>query len=86
MNALGTTPGDGAQGAHQNYGQYVRVNGTYDIWDSFDWKTNKLGSKYKNQMFHARGIYTHINGSLYLSLYNNQGKWLGYINEKGTSL
>lgn len=86
INELGTTLGNGDQGVHQNYGKYVSIKGNYDIWDSFDWKKNKSGISYKNETFQARGVYHHFNGSRYLSLYDNKGQWLGYINELGTTL
>lgn len=76
----------GAQGEHHSYGKYVNVKGNYDIWKGFDWKNKIPGSNYKNQTLHARGYYNHFNGSRYLSLYDNNGKWVGYINEKGTTL
>lgn len=46
---------------------------------------NTPGLLYKNQTFEAREIYHHSNGSNYLSLYDNQGKLFGYINELGTT-
>ena len=86
INEWGTSSGNGDQGPHQNYGKYVSIKGNYDIWEGFDWKKSKSGLNHKNQTFEARGIYHHFNGSRYLSLYDNKGKWLGYINEWGTSL
>ncbi|MGX7298967.1 serine hydrolase, partial [Enterococcus eurekensis] len=86
INESGTTLGNGEQGAHQEYGKYVSIKGTNDIWDGFAWKNSKSGLAYKNQTFQARGVYHHFNGSRYLSLYDNKGIWLGYINESGTML
>lgn len=76
----------GAHGSHHSYGKYVNIKGNYDIWKGFEWKNKVPGSKYKNQTLHARGYYNHFNGSRYLSVYDNKGKWVGYINEKGTTL
>ena len=86
INELGTTLGNGDQGAHQNYGKYVTINGNYNIWNGFSWQKSTAGSKYKNQTLQAKGIYHHFNGSRYLSLYDNKGKWLGYMNEKGAKV
>ncbi|MGX7298966.1 GH25 family lysozyme, partial [Enterococcus eurekensis] len=61
---------NGEQGAHQEYGKYVSIKGTNDIWDGFAWKNSKSGLAYKNQTFQARGVYHHFNGSRYLSLYD----------------
>lgn len=76
----------GAHGEYNSYGKYVNIKGNYDIWKGFEWQNKISGSKYKNQTVHARGYYNHFNGSRYLSLYDNKGKWIGYINEKGTTV
>ncbi|MFC4709957.1 hypothetical protein ACFO3L_04825, partial [Enterococcus eurekensis] len=55
----------GNQGIHQDYGKYVSIKGTNDIWDGFAWKNSKSGLAYKNQTFQARGVYHHFNGSRY---------------------
>ena len=77
---------DGQQGSFQSISKYVSIRGNYTIWRNFKWEKRASASQYKNQTFQAKGIYYHFNGSRYLSLYNNQGKWMGYINEQGTSL
>ena len=86
INESGTTLGNGNQGAYQNYGKYVSVKGSYNIWNGFAWEKNTPGSKYKNQTLQAKGVYHHFNGSRYLSLYDNKGKWLGYMNEAGATV
>lgn len=86
VNEAGTRAGKGQQGAHSNYGEFVTITGSYAIWGSFAWTNQKSMALYKNQTLEARGIYYHFNGSAYLSLYDNKGKWVGYMNEKGARL
>ncbi|MEG0581264.1 BspA family leucine-rich repeat surface protein, partial [Enterococcus sp.] len=76
----------GPQGVYYDYNQYVTIIGTHDIWDGFEWKNKVSSSKYENQTLQARVVYNHFNGPRYLSLYNNKGQWLGYINEEGVRL
>lgn len=86
INETGVRVGAGEQGAFHSISRYVSIKGTHTIWRNFKWEKRASASQYKNQTFQAKGIYYHFNGSRYLSLYNNQGKWVGYINEQGTSL
>lgn len=86
INASGVNVAKGRQGVHQKYGKFVTLKGYYDIWDGFSFRTKKLGKDHKGKTYQARGIYHHFNGLRYLSLYDNKGNWLGYINEKGASL
>lgn len=85
VNATGVRQGSGQQGIHYKYGKFVTVKGNYNLWRSFSWSSNTKGSMYKGQTLEARGYYNHFNGSRYLSLYDNKGKWLGYVNEKGVN-
>ena len=85
-NAAGATLAPGQQGSYQSYGKYVQLSGYYSIWDSFDWKNSISPISYLNKTLEARGIYYHFNGSSYLSLYDNQGKWIGYTNAAGVTV
>lgn len=87
INEKGTRLGNGRQGAHQSYGKYVTITSpNYEIWQNFSWRQKSHSSNYRGQVLQARGYYNHFNGSRYLSLYDNRGNWLGYINEQGTTL
>ncbi|WP_373763120.1 N-acetylmuramoyl-L-alanine amidase, partial [Jeotgalibaca porci] len=86
MNAAGASVATGQQGIYQSYNKYVMLNGYYAIWNGFDWENSTSATSYKNKTLEARGIYYHFNGSSYLSLYDNQGKWLGYMNAAGASV
>ena len=84
MNAAGANVATGQQGIYQAYNKYVMLKGDYAIWNGFNWAKSTSAAPYKNKTVQARGIYYHFNGSSYLSLYDNQGKWVGYINQNGT--
>ncbi|MEG0732498.1 MAG: polysaccharide deacetylase family protein [Vagococcus sp.] len=82
-----TKVADGKQGNYHAYGKYVNLTKkNYDIWGNFSWKSNGKASKYANKTLYAKGIYYHFNGSRYLSLYDNNNNWLGYINETGADI
>ncbi|MEG0254562.1 MAG: serine hydrolase [Vagococcus sp.] len=87
INATGTTVADGAQGIYQGYGKKVTVTKrNYTMWSSFSWQKRHNTSSFMNQQFTARGKYRHFNGSTYLTLYDNKGKWYGYLNEDAVSI
>ncbi|MGM0198818.1 N-acetylmuramoyl-L-alanine amidase [Enterococcus sp. DIV1314a] len=86
MNAVGANVAPGQQGIYQAYNKYVMLKGDYAIWNGFDWAKSKSAAPYKNKTVQARGIYYHFNGSSYLSLYDNQGKWIGYMNAAGANV
>ncbi len=85
-NAAGANVASGQQGIYQTYNKYVMLKGDYAIWNGFDWEKNTSAAPYKNKTVQARGIYYHFNGASYLSLYDNQGKWIGYINAAGANV
>jgi len=87
MNENGTTINNKPQGDYQSYGEYVTISkDNYSIWQNFNWKKKHNSVDYYGQTLEARGYYDHFNGSRYLSLYDNTGTWVGYINESGTKL
>lgn len=87
INQSFLTVAEGAQGAYLSYGKDIIVSSkNYPIWNNFNWEERGPGSQYVNKTFKARGKYNHFNGSSYYSLYDNKGKWQGYINAKGTKL
>lgn len=67
--------------------QYVTItksSGT--IWNDFGFKSgNSIKSLYQ-RTYRATGYYNHFNGSKYLSIYDNKGKWQGYLNERDASV
>lgn len=87
INAKATKVGNGKQGAYISDGRYVTVTSKgYNTWQNFSWKEKYSANLVTNKTYQAKGKYVHVNGSTYLSLYNDKGIWQGYINEKGTNI
>lgn len=58
----------------------------YNVWGNFLWSSKKgTSSNYYGQTYNVRYRYTTGNGNIYYSLYNDAGKWMGYVNNKATS-
>lgn len=85
VNEKASKVGGGRQGAYQDYGKFVTITSrNYETYQNFSWtKLNETKNIY-GKTYHAKGKYNHFNGSTYLSLYDNTGKWFGYVNEKAT--
>ncbi|MGX7024601.1 hypothetical protein [Vagococcus hydrophili] len=83
INEKGVKVGNGKEGAYIGYNKYVTITSkSYNTWSNFSWKYKQSADLITNKTYLAKGKYHHINGSTYLSLYDNQGTWYGYINEK----
>lgn len=85
INSLGAsiakTPG-GFWYEQNLYGN--RQNITYTLWENFDFSVSKGDSSLlNNKTIKISGKYSHYNGNIYYSLYDNSGKWLGYMNAAG---
>lgn len=83
---------DGAQNVNNPGGkwngttQYVTVNkNNWTIWKDFHFKTGVSTKQMNTKTYKVTGWYRHYNGTKYLSLYDNKGKWQGYLNEDGVS-
>ncbi|MDT2848748.1 C39 family peptidase [Vagococcus carniphilus] len=78
--------GDGRQGPWLKLDKYVTVSKkNYSLWGSFNWKEKNNTSNLMNKTVHAQGYYRHFNGSIYYSLYDNNGTWLGYVNKNAVT-
>ncbi|UDM79000.1 serine hydrolase [Vagococcus fluvialis] len=87
INKKFVTVAPGKQGSYQSLGKYVTVTkGNYDVWQNFSWKRKTTTKNLQNNTYQARGKYNHFNGSTYYSLYDNKGKWLGYLNSSGAKI
>ena len=76
-----------AQGYYINDGRHVKVTKKgYSTWSDFNWKYRDSTDNLYNQTFLAKGRYQHTNGNTYFSLYDNQGKWYGYLNANATTI
>lgn len=76
----------GKQGKWLKNSNYYQINSSnYNLWRSFGFSTNIKTTNLHNQTFKANGQYNHLNGQTYFSMYDNKGKWLGYINSHGVT-
>ena len=74
-----------AQGNYISDGRYIKITkNNYDMWQNFGWKKKNKTTTVYGKTFKARGRYEHFNGSTYYSLYDNNGKWYGYLNAQAT--
>ncbi|EOT40146.1 C39 family peptidase [Enterococcus dispar] len=64
---------------------YIQItNKNYTIWSNFSWHKRAVSAIYINTLLHVKVVYLHQNGATYYSLYNNQDKWVGYLNAGAT--
>lgn len=64
---------------------YIQItNKNYTIWSNFSWHKRAVSASYINTLLHVKVVYLHQNGATYYSLYNNQDKWVGYLNADAT--
>lgn len=74
-------------GTHWKNGNYVTItNKNFKLWNDLNFKKVRNTSKNLfNKTYHAKVHYNHHNGHRYYSLYNNKGKWMGYLNKDGAT-
>lgn len=87
INAKGVSTTKNRQGTYQKFNKYVTINNqNYPTWTSFAFNKKASLPPKKQYTYLAKGAYYHSNGSTYYSLYNHVGKWLGYMNAKGSTV
>lgn len=87
INSSATQTVANAQGDYISYRKYVTIeSNNYNTWSNFNWKKRNSSAAIYKDKFLARGRYEHANGSTYLSLYDDNGNWHGYINSNATKL
>lgn len=89
VNASGVTAGSGPQGAWLNNDQYVTISKKdQTLWGNIDTFSSKKGNTTDvyQQTFHAKIVYNHIAGPRYYSLYDNNDKWIGYLNANSATV
>lgn len=83
INSDALKQGKGEQGAGFACDRLVTLTSpNYKVLKNFKWENQTLQGQ--NRIFTAKYEYYHMNESTYLSLYNMDGDWIGYINAKGT--
>lgn len=73
----------GSPKAH-NYGKNVTVSSPDTLWGNLTFTKTKTKKATVGADYSAKYTYNNPNGSSYLSLYDKNGKWAGYINKGGT--
>lgn len=81
VDKAATATGSTAGGSAYVYNKQVTIQRNYPLWKDFEGK-QKLGTtaKLQGQTVLAKYLFHHINGSTYYSLYDNTGKWMGFVN------
>lgn len=64
-------------GQDGKYGVVKKAN--YTLWNDLDFGKKK-GTTKGGEFYQVKGLYYHFNGSTYASVYDNNGKWKGYLN------
>ncbi|MEG0254019.1 hypothetical protein [Vagococcus sp.] len=78
--------GDGRQGPWLKLDKYVTISKkNYSIWANFSWTEKNNTTNLINKTVHAQGYYRHFNGSVYYSLFDGSGTWLGYVNKNAVT-
>lgn len=61
-------------------GKYATVvRDDYPLWRNFDFSSQK-GIAKRGEQYEVGGLYYHMNGSTYASLYDKNDNWMGYTN------
>ncbi|MDT2675557.1 hypothetical protein P7D92_00965 [Enterococcus dongliensis] len=67
--------------------QYVTITkNNWTIWKDFNFKNGSSTNNLYQRTYRVTGWYRHINGTKYLSVYDNKGIWQGYLNEDGAQV
>lgn len=71
-----------AGGIYQSAKKYVTfVKNNSPIYNNFALSVRSKTNTYYLKTYEARGFYLHFNGTKYLTIYDNKGKWIGYVPE-----
>ncbi|WP_311818649.1 hypothetical protein [Enterococcus viikkiensis] len=82
LNKDGTQVVNNQGGKWNGINQYITVTkNNWTIWKDFNFNKGSSTKGMYQRTYRVTGWYRHYNGSKYLSVYDNKGKWLGYLNE-----
>lgn len=73
---------------YKNYKKYVSITKKgFNVYrDKELTKVKTISDKLYQKTYFAKGYYTSTNNDRFLSLYDNDNQWVGYIDEKATTL
>ncbi|WP_270783209.1 hypothetical protein [Enterococcus lactis] len=75
------------QGIPLTDNRYVTITKKgYNLWTNFNWDKRNSTDNLYNQTFESGVKHNHINGSTYLSLYDFNGVWKGYLNAEAINI
>ena len=74
------------QGLWHSDNRYITITSHYDTYGDFNFHTLHAAGSLSGQTLHSTGKYNHINGSTYLSLYKEDGTWMGYVNQDAVTI
>lgn len=87
INAGGTKTTDGAQGSWQSKETYVKFRSTGTVYRNFNFDSTAIVSEEMlRNLYKVTGTYRHFNGVVYDSVYDLNGKWIGYIDSAKLSV
>lgn len=89
LNSKGGTSATGPQGAWLSENKYVTLTKKEQtLWADIDKFSSKKGNtnNFFEQTFQVKGKYNHVSGAIYYSLYDNKGKWKGYLNSANAAV
>gem|GEM_PF-5516959 len=58
----------------------------YQTYNDFNFNVRGKTKSMINKTYHLQGWYYHVNGNKYCSLYDNNNKWQGYVNEAAVTI
>lgn len=88
VNAGAGTYSSESQGAWLNFSSGATVSQPgYYFWSNFNWNyIGKNSNMLYGQSVRINGVYHHVNGAIYYSVYDLNGQWIGYVNSGAISL
>lgn len=89
LNSEAATVASGKQGIWLSNERYVTISKKdYTIWEDINNFTTQKGNSTNiyQKVYFAQGKYNHFSGAVYFSLYDDQMKWVGYINSEAVTI
>lgn len=84
LDASQVTKADGPEGIEKIVRDYVEIVHSAEIYQDFAWNISGKTDEKIGQVFKVKSNYHHFNGNVYLSLFDQQNQWIGYVNQKET--
>ncbi|KAF1298647.1 hypothetical protein BAU15_11010 [Enterococcus sp. JM4C] len=82
LNSVAVKKGNGQAGVLIPTSKYVTVtNPNHVVWNNFYNSRKGTSRSLYNKVYHVRGYYTHYDGVTYYSMYDQKGRWVGYLNK-----